>query len=180
MLASNIHPFLIRWWRTIDALKALQAGQGCAISLQDFIKYLVVENVSYFYATERFSPCWRSIIFFCYTKIWYQHIGRGQITITKKITTPPVCDLQAFLLFPNIKRGFIKSLKPHKMRSIDLRIDILTESSLSTLFLHIDVPVSYFASFLFVFAIEGSKAENLEYELQAGISTTLLGDNNFF
>ena len=64
------------------------------------------------------------------------------------------------------------------MRSIDLRIDIPTESSLSALFLHIDLAVSYFASFLVVFAIEGTKAENLEYE--AGISTTLLGDNNFF
>ena len=91
---------------------------------------------------------------------------------------PPVCDLQAFLMFPNITPGFIKSLKPHKVRSTALRIDIPAESSLTTLFLHIDLPVSYFASFLFVFAIEGSKGENLEYE--AGISTTLLGDNNFF
>ena len=106
------------------------------------------------------------------------YIGRGQITLTKKITTPPVCDLQAFLMFPNIKRGFIKSLKPHKMRSIDLRINIPAESSLSTLFLHMDVPVSYFASFLVEFAIEGSKAKNLEYE--AGISTILLGDHYFF
>ena len=91
---------------------------------------------------------------------------------------PPVCDLQAFLMFPNITRGFIKSLKPRKVRSTALRIDIPAESSLSTLFPHIDVPVSYFASFLVEFAIEGSNAENLEYE--AGISTTLLGDNNFF
>ena len=81
-------------------------------------------------------------------------------------------------MFPNITRGFIKPLKAHKVRSTGLRIDIPAESSLSTVFLHIDVPVSYFASFLVVFAIEGSKAENLEYE--AGISTTLLGDNNCF
>ena len=72
----------------------------------------------------------------------------------------------------------VKSLKPHKVRSTALRIDIPAESSLSTLFLHIDVPVSYFASYLVVFAIEGSKAENLEYE--AGISTTLRGHKNFF
>ena len=52
---------------------------------------------------------------------------------------PPVRDLQAFLMFPNITRGFIKSLKPHKVRSTALRIDIPAESSLSTLFLHIDV-----------------------------------------
>lgn len=122
-----------------------------------------VEGVSFFLLHENLVPT---------------YIGSGQITITKKITTPPVCDLQAFLMFPNTTRGFIKSLKPHKVRSTALRIDIPAESSLSTLFLHTDVPVSYFASFLVVFAIERSKAENLEYE--AGISTTLLGDNNFF